>query len=644
MNEWLGHFSTEWKQLTRGAYFWILLFVGGSHAWLVHSVNRWTAHDGYYLQQFEFMYLGAIAILAVLTGVYGARNHRTASEAQLMASIPYHSIKRWSAQIAVLLIPFTMFTCIPVGIYLWKRAMLYPDASLYPGWFLLSSLIPMFYGLALGWFLGGLLNNRIGYFLGFLLFFLHIYGSLLLLTPHLPLSARLIPNFLLFDYKSMGYFNDMFGFSRELSFWMHRGFYLFVACALLLFRVRTKARARREPGNRAQRTALLALCILAVGFMTGHMWLKKAQVADGIVMERFVSPNQKQEMKERNAIPSLIYDLDLKPLLNGNLLVRAGIQFAEENTVASLHFKLSEAYTVTEVLADESPVPFTRSGKELRLDLNNKAPSALMIVYEGNPAVYRMTNSSTMTPIHFANRRNVNLPMSQEWFPLPLSVEGVPKRVTIHYPDTLRLYSNYRTIERRQANHVQTIEFESVNSTDSGFNLWGGLLRETVVESEKTSTKVIANELINPEYAHEITAFFQAGKNLVLQLLPQGKANKLDTVIPVDWIQNSSRDIKMTGEGFIEAPSYLLDGLYEDSEVAQKVISFWIDTYGVLDQTIKPQSRQRFIVALSAYLLKQADKPLPVELGEETLIHQIQANNEQQNLHLLKTLYEQLSG
>ncbi|WP_168120926.1 hypothetical protein [Paenibacillus sp. HB172176] len=642
MNEWLGHFKTEWKQLTRGAFFWILLLVGGLHAWLVHSINQWTTHVGYYLQQFEFMYLGALAILAVLSGVYGARNDQTVGEAQLMASIPYHSIKRWSAQITVYLIPFTIFTCIPVCIYLWKRAMLFPDTSLYPLWFLLSSLIPMFYSLALGWILGGLLKKRIGYFLGFLLFFLHIYGGLLLLTPLLPLSARLIPNFLLFDYQSMGYFNDMFGFSREFSFWMHRGFYLTVACALFLFIVQTIARKRREPGTRAQQAALLILCILAVGFVTGHLLLKKSQDSNGAVVERYINPNQKQEMEEQNAKPTLIYDLDMKPLLSGNILVRARIQFPEENSIASFAFKLNEAYNVTEVLANENPVPFTRSGNEIRLDLKNQRFSTILINYEGNPADYKLTNNSTMTPMHFADKRNVNLPTSQEWFPLPLSVKAMPKRVTVHFPDTIHLYSNYRTIERTKTNHVQTIEFEPVNAYESGFNLWGGPLRETIVESEKTSTKVIANELVDPQYAYEITSLFQAGKNLLLQLLPQQKMNKLDTIIPVDWIHTSSHDIKMTGEGFIEVPSYLLDGLYPDSEVTQKIITFWSDTYGLLDGPIDPQDKKRFIIVLSAYLLKQANKPMPIDSGEKTLINQIQSNNEQQNLNFLKTMYTQL--
>ncbi|MCT1402846.1 hypothetical protein M4D81_28020 [Paenibacillus sp. p3-SID867] len=641
MNEWLGHFKTEWKQLLRGAYFWILLLVGGFHAWLVHSISQWTTHVGFYLQQFEFLYLGALAILAVLSGVYGARNYQIAGEAQLMASIPHRSIKRYSAHLAVYLIPFTIFTCIPVCIYLWKRALFFPDASLYPAWFLLSSLIPMFYSLALGWILGGLLKNRIGYFLGFLLFFLHIYGGMLLLTPQLPLSARLLPNFLLFDYQSMGYFINMFGFSRELSFWMHRGFYLSVACALFLFIVQTMARKRREPGTRAQRAALLVLCVVAVSFMTGHLWLKKVQDSGGVAIERYASSNQNLELEE----PTLIYDLDMKPLWNGDILVRASIQFPEENTIDSLAFKLNETYNVIEVLANENPVPFTRNGKEVRLDLKNEHFSTVMIHYEGSPTDYKLTNNSTMSPMHFADKWNVNLPMGKEWFPLPLSVNGIPKRVTVHFPDTISLYSNYRIIKQTKANHVQSIEFESVNSYESGFNLWGGPLRETIVESGKTSTKVIANELVDPQYVEEITSLFQEGKNLVLYLRPQDKMNKLDTIIPVDWIHASSRDIKMTGEGFIEVPSYLLDGLYADGEIAQKITTFWADTYGLLNRQMESQNRERFIIALSAYLLKQVNKSVPVDSDEEALralINQIQTNNEQQNLDLLKTLYEQL--
>jgi len=248
MSEWRAHFSTEWKLLLRGAHFRILMLVGVVHAWLVHRANEWTEHAGYYLHQFEFMYLGAITILAILSGVYGARSRQAAGEAQLIGSLPYRSIRRWSAQLTVFLLPFFIFTCVPVFIYLWLRETMYPGASLYPAWFLLSTFIPMLYAMILGWLLGGLFKSKIGYAAGFLLFFLHIYGGLLLLTPRLPMPTRLLPNFLLFDFKSMGYFDDQFGFSREMSFWTHRGFYLFLAFAYLfcLFTSKPKPEESRE--------------------------------------------------------------------------------------------------------------------------------------------------------------------------------------------------------------------------------------------------------------------------------------------------------------------------------------------------------------------------------------------------------------
>lgn len=37
---------------------------------------------------------------------------------------------------------------------------MYPGASVYPAWFLLSSLIPMMYALVLGWLLGGLFKAK----------------------------------------------------------------------------------------------------------------------------------------------------------------------------------------------------------------------------------------------------------------------------------------------------------------------------------------------------------------------------------------------------------------------------------------------------------------------------------------------------
>ncbi len=624
MSEWRAHFTTEWKLLLRGAHFRILMLVGVVHAWLVHRANEWTEHAGYYLHQFEFMYLGAITILAILSGVYGARSRQAAGEAQLIGSLPYHSIRRWSAQLTVFLFPFFIFTCVPVFIYLWLRETMYPGASLYPAWFLLSTFIPMLYAMILGWLLGGLFKSKIGYAAGFLLFFLHIYGGLLLLTPRLPMPTRLLPNFLLFDFKSMGYFDDQFGFSREMSFWTHRGFYLFLAFALFILFIYIKAKARREPGVRMQATGLILAACLAAGLLAGHVSQKTVQMNQVAIKEI-----SNLESVKPARLSGLSYDLDMRPYKDGGLAVIATIQFTnEEAATFPLAFTLNERFEMTEARLNSESVRFSRDGNQIQIETGDIRPVTLVLHYRGKIADHKVTEEGTMTAVHMADRWNVNLPMELAWLPQPLFTEGAaPSRVTVRYPDTIRLYSNYRTLEKTTNAGVQTIQFEASNEAESGFNLWGGSLKEVAAETGGMTTKAIVNELFNDDYVSRWVALFHEGKRLMLQLNPEVQVREADTLIAMDRIRFNQREIAKTGSGIIQVPSYFFQGLYDDEEVVAQIAEFWFDSSGAKGERADPGKRKQFIRELSAYLIKLDNKKLLAANAGDRHVQELRDND-----------------
>ncbi|MBP1996339.1 hypothetical protein [Paenibacillus eucommiae] len=699
MREWLGHLHTEWRLSVRGAYIWVLSIVGAAHAWLVHSVNTWTENFSLYLHQFEFMFLGALTILAVLSGVYGARRDQASGAERWLGSLPYLSMRRWSAKFIVLALPFAVFSLVPVFLFSWARVARFSEASMYPAIFLLSSLIPMLYALTLGWLLGGILRNRFGYFVGFLLFFLHFYGGMLLIVPSLPLPIRLVPNFLLFDYKSMGYFDDLWGFSRELSFWMHRGFYMFITIFLFALFICWTGFKRKEPGFRMHAAAASIGLLGAIIFLSSHLMLKTGQMEAGEVKPMSIAAISAPANKLVNshlaeeAVPGTLYNLEMSPLSNGRLRIQASISFA--NTLVSkdapLRLILNPLFEVEAVKAGEIVVPFKRDGEILAIDFvpYGEQQANITVLYEGNVQDYRNSDDGIMLPVHFADRYNIHLPADYGWYPI-LADEGIgPKGVNVTYPITAKLFSNFAMVQRSTEGKQQIVHFESVDS--AGFSLWGGALKEIALESGGLRTKAIVNELVEDVHGRQIVLFFHHSKLMFYELFtmpnlaesntlipldwikmnqPQispARTNSDEPLIPEDWINSGERGIHMSKGGYISVPAYIFGGLYDTQETVDMMMSYWIKSAQLFSTPLSPANDRLFTTALSAYFLKKehtdayhlSEEASPLEkvatAEAETEAKKVELNlrniltfiTENENAHverILRSLYDHLSS
>lgn len=654
MREWWGHLITEWRLSVRGAYLWILLFVGASYAWLINSVNQSWTSLGYYIHQFEFLFVGALAILAILSGVYGARRDRKVD--QLLGSMPYSSVKRWSAKIIVFAIPFALFTLAPVIIYLAVQQTKMPDASLYPALFLLSTMIPMLYAVILGWLLGGLLRSRFGYFIGFVLFFLHIYGALLFIMPNLPPSAKLLPNFLLLDYKSMGYYDDLWGFSKDISFWLHRGFYLFLAAALFFLFVFAVSGKRKEPGTRGKR-AIGSLCLLvAAGFLSGHIVMRQGYtelVREGLRGPVMAGdrPVQSESVLLAPGKPIIDYELNIEPYGRGEVRIEAVIKniAAMETNNSRASFILNPLFEVEKATADGASLSFQRNENKINIELPDQLHegSQIELVYSGTIKDYYKTEGG-MTPIHEAGRWKVNLPADYEWYPQAEDIQYRPGSVIVAYPEGIELVSNFDVAERSAREGRQVVRFESRDSR--GFNLWGGALKELTVSSDSYYTKAIINELVDADYAQKQVQIFHSASMMIDELYRPKGLNKAATLLMVDWIQSKSRDIGLSEAGYYPVSGYVFNGLYSEDRAASTMIDALVQSTGLFTAPLGPGNDTIFNEALTAYLFKQLDwddyavpdSPSSQALVEP-LVAYIRKHGQEANERLLRGLYKELS-
>ncbi|MBW7476267.1 hypothetical protein K0T92_16140 [Paenibacillus oenotherae] len=653
MREWWGHCKTEWRLSVRGAHLWLLLFVGATHAWLVHSLNKDWKHFGYYIHQFEFLFLGALAILAVLSGVYSARRDRANGVEQLMGSIPYSSVSRWSAKFIVFTIPFLLFAIAPVVIYLWGWKTRFPDASLYPALFLLSMIVPMLYAGMLGWFLGVLLNNRFGYFLGFLLFFLHIYGGMLMIVPNLPKAARLLPNFLLLDYKSMSYFDDQWGFSHDLSFWMHRGFYFFLAGTLFFLFILAAASRRKERGIRVHRTAAFLCLMAAVVCLISHVAIKSGQKEIGSSMAPLSAADFAALYDTEVVVvkPVIDYELAIEPLGGENVRIKATLlnPDALEPANSTVSLLLNPLFEVETVKADEKILTFQRNDNRLDIELPEALSkgTALTVLYKGKIKDHHTTSDGLMTPIHAANKWKVNLPADFEWYPQAANGHSGPRSVTVTYPEPIRLFSNFDRLERAVEAKQQVVRFQSKDAR--GFSLWGGALKEIAVSSDGFHTKAVVNELVDDEYARKQVNIFHHANRMMEELYQPESMTPAAALLLRDWIQSGVRGSYLTPAGYFQMQGYLFNGLYSDEEAVKRIISCLVASYELFSGPLGEENESIFLGALSAYLEQQLDgegyqfsaSSAGME-GVEPLIAYIKAHGKEQNERLLRDLYNEL--
>lgn len=550
MNSLRIHWKTEWKLFLRGPLPWLLAASAGVLCRLVFSLERGDSSLYLLLQQFGFLYAGPLSIAALLTGIHGAQRDRPLKTDRILLALPYGSGSMTAVRYAVLTLPFVFLYMLPAGILISiGSSWLNPVSDLASPLAVYAVLsLSMAYAVALGWFLGTLLPRRISYVLGFLVWFVHVYAVLLIMGSILPDAWIALPNFLLLDVRSMGFWDESWGYFTDRFFWYHRGLYAALTFFLLLISIYLVKRRRREPELKLGTLPAAAICLAAaVFFLTSYVQVRGDRVADYHQWEHQITEQGRADTAGQTiSVPVERYDLAVK-YEAGLLKVRALLAMMKSGSGApaeAMDFTLHPDFQVQSVTVNGKLADFHQEGYALtvapKTPVSPGESVTLEVDYQGRVKAWRLihpfgANTSKLVKAAFATSERVFLPGSYGWYPLPgrqalvrpdtgkfnvyspwrevyPAMPPADYKLEADFPDTLPLWSNLAQTGKDAEDGRQRVRFEGTQT--DGCALLGGPLQET---DSPTSgmLRTVTGKLADPADAEE---FLLRAENTVKQI------------------------------------------------------------------------------------------------------------------------------
>lgn len=430
---------TEWRLLSRGPMLWILALAAGL-AYLVYTIERYDTNVLMFPEKYGFLYTGPLTVGAVLSGIYAAKRDRAWKAERIMEALPYRSVLVLPVKAVMAALPYIILNLVPAVIllYQWNKQLDSAPGIGGPVVIQLVFALGMLYPVVLGWMTGALFPGKLSYFLGFLVWLIHAYGGLMLLNVYLPEAWYALPNFMLFDYNSMGYLDVTWGYLADAVFWLHRALYFGLTALLLLVGVQFSARRRREPlTKKALRIGTGALALLVLLTAAGYIGIRSDRVEGYRQWEREASAQLKAVEAGggdgSGAAPFRIasYKLNVGQPGGPKLAIKALLELKEGNgsPLPKLDFTLHPNLKVTAAKVNGADVPFEKDGYRLTLlpssplaDLNG---TAVELFYEGRLAEWKLIHpyggrpESKLERSYRATEKEWYLPGTAAWYPLP---------------------------------------------------------------------------------------------------------------------------------------------------------------------------------------------------------------------------------
>lgn len=613
MRDFIAYMQTDWRLLIRGPYIWILLVLATGHTGFVLSTVSWITNIGYLMNQFVFLFLAPFSIMALFSGVHGARRDYTLGVDKIMNSIPYHTGKQLMARYVATSSPFIIIAFIPtiLWIILSINASSLPVKFTYVIMLLSSSIIAFSYIIAVGWLIGSWIRSRLSYFISFVVWMICIYGGLFA-SQLLPVSVDGISNFLLIDYKSLGYVDDLWGFSSDSTFWLHRAFYSFLLLTLLLSMIYVMSKARKEPLQKGlYRIGISAALVLSIYSLYLYADLRSeranafyAQV-EFLTEEKQLKSNMNSEipLEEEMLFDIETYDLFMTYLENKHLQIHSKISIrslANEKTKV-LKFTLKEAFQVERVEVGGQIVDYIRDKDILKIqfpegiEINDLVE--VNIFYTGQVEEWRVVHpyggdGKMLATVYFATDQELFLPGSLGWYPLlgdvKLQIVSENRRgnivledqyitsgtadytLTVDYPNTIKLFSNLEMVDRKEMQGRQIVVFEEKDVED--FSLLGGPLVEVMYEADGLKVKAIISELMDKELTYSIVQNYHQSILELFRVLQLPQKHNVITIVPQDSAKGQRVSSKNLGGMYQGSGFYLFNGLYTGEEMTSRVI------------------------------------------------------------------------
>lgn len=256
----------EWKQLFRGRLWWALLAGVGGILYVATINDSYSGDIGWYSISISITFMPVVLLISQLLAISVARREIAEKTALWLGALPYRSWHWITARLFALMIPLGIVSLLPAGFYLVLalRGGL-ALSSMIDGLLVLSSfIIPTLLTVALGYWIGNWTRNRIVYLFGFII----VLGALnfirLLISNILPVHWTHLLDIGLFDLKSTGFYSELWGFSADTTYWLHRLLFGVILILLWLMLVLRAMNKRKEPRGKRYIYPAIVLSVVMI--------------------------------------------------------------------------------------------------------------------------------------------------------------------------------------------------------------------------------------------------------------------------------------------------------------------------------------------------------------------------------------------
>lgn len=692
MRELLIYLVMEWRILRRGPFIWVLCLLAASLSWIVISETGNT-HSGYLVHQYQFLFIAPMSILALLVGVHTARRDTALKIDKIMGSLPYRSSKQLVARYITTAVPFIGIALLPacLWLYLTASSTISFQTIIHGSLVLASVVIGLLFIMAVGMSIGSLINGRSSYFFAFIIWFLLIYGGMFV-TRFLPGELHVLFNFLLIDLKTVGFFDELWGISNDLTYWLHRGFYAGLTMLLLVAIGYLLAKRRNEPLDKKRYfTAGVIVLAITSTFLYSYLDMKHARIVTYETRVEAAWQAQKEsniahsaDLLEDQVLSVAHYDLVVSYLEDGSLGVDATLYIDPFNRerIDELSFTLKDIFQVAKVTLNGEVVEFKRDGNILSFSLMDTHALGegieLQLSYTGRVDDWRVIHvysnpDQIIIPTHIANEQQLFLPANYGWYPIPgkhqlqtvvrnrydrleLRDSYYPDQysdytITVVYPNRLEVFSNLTQLNKEIHDDVQITHYQG--KSVRGASLLGGELQEISYTAGDTQVKAIVSKLMNTEQTQDVAKIYHE-VNLALEHVLQLPMEEL-SFFAHDYYKGSSMGRNSDLGGLLAVSSYMFTGYDLSTDVnnrySENVVKTLIEARLLQNDQIT-SAHHDYTDILTAYLLYYMhDIPIDftsnfspwVKLEEHPMYHlenYLNTHTAEENEAMLREMYQ----
>lgn len=313
MNLLARYVMVEWKLLFRGGFMWVVLALIGGTFYLTTTNDYFAGDIGRYAVSVATFFTPMTLLLVQFMAVSIARREQTERISILIGTLPYRSWQWIAARLIALCIPFSAVSLVPAAFYVYQAQRLgMAWSSMITGLQMLASfVVPMVLTIVLCYALGTWIRGRVVYLISFAAMLIMLLFGRLLLAQFLPIHWTHGFDIALVDIVSFGYYSELWGFSNDITYWLHRLFFAMLAvllCGLLVYFAMAR---RKEPYSKWVIYALSGVAVITmffcaykytaiwnermvvhqenIDFYSKALWMENPAYVNRAVIEQFLS-------------------------------------------------------------------------------------------------------------------------------------------------------------------------------------------------------------------------------------------------------------------------------------------------------------------------------------------------------------------